>query len=98
MGTILFLALATCSLGGSPSEVTRRSITVGELPAPARATMERYAKGHPLRQLAEVQNGDCSIDYEARVRRGLGEAHDVAVGRDGRMLGDWTTELSGDGP
>jgi hypothetical protein len=97
MGTILFLALAACPVipNVMPVEVAREPVTINEVPAPARDTIERVAKGHPIHQLAAVCSADGSMSYQARVHV---YPVDIQVAPNGEILGKWKAGPSGTGP
>lgn len=94
----LFLALTACPIGPQPVQVVRQPIPEEQVCAPARATLDQLSGGRPATNVKLVTSSNGKSWYEARVQRPFRFGYDVAIAPDGKLLGRWTTELSGSGP
>ena len=92
VGTLLVGVPAAARTAGEP-------VTMGELPTPARATIEHQVRGRPLQSL-ERQNTARGVYDDARFRTLTEGLVEVSVDDHGRVLArpNRLDQPSGDGP
>jgi uncharacterized membrane protein YkoI len=67
------------------SEHEHQSVTMAELPGPARTTLEREAKGGKIEELRKETKKDGTVIYEAEIVK-KGKGTDIEVNAEGKVV------------
>lgn len=86
----LVSASATVTIGGCASNRVEReeeevSLTMAELPAPVRQTLEREAAGGIIEEIERETGANGAVIYSADTKIG-GKVYDIEIAADGTLL------------
>lgn len=74
-----------CCAGDDDAGWSESSVSLADLPAPVRATLEREAAGAPLTDIDKLTKGSL-VRYEAEYASAGGSSYELSVNADGVLL------------